>query len=257
MTETTGSLLLEAKNLTKIFGALAAVDDVSITVNVGERRALIGPNGAGKSTLFQLINGQLTPTNGSITFRGKDITATSVHSRVREGMAMTFQRSNLLDDLTVEQNLHLAIQRAKGEYRRWFIPAHKIRSVTDRVEEVLDTFALTSDARAITGSLAHGRRRSLEIALAYSLEPSLLLLDEPAAGMSPGEIEQFLELLDSLQGVTFVMIEHNVDLVLRFASKITVLDAGSVIAEGAPEQIVNSAEVQTAYLGSSRERKQS
>lgn len=255
MPETPESVLLEARKLSKIFGALAAVDDVSLVVNGGERRALIGPNGAGKSTLFQLINGQLSPTTGSIHFRGEDITTNPVHSRVRSGMAMTFQRSNLLDDLTVEQNLHLAIQRAKGEHRRWFIPAHKIRSVSDRVADVLDTFALTSDAGSITGSLAHGRRRSLEIALAYSMEPSLLLLDEPAAGMSPGEIEHFLELLDGLHGVTFVMIEHNVDLVLRFASKITVLDAGRVIAEGNPQEIVNSAEVQVAYLGSSRERK--
>ena len=249
----TNTPLLEAINLTKIFGSLAAVDDVSLSVVEGERRALIGPNGAGKSTLFQLINGQLTPTSGSIKFRGSDITKTPVHDRVRAGMAMTFQRSNLLDDLTVEQNVYLAVQRTQGSHRRWFTPAHKVSAVNDRVDQVLEVFSLTNDAKAVTGSLAHGRRRSLEIALAYSVEPRLLLLDEPAAGMSPGEIEAFLELLNGLSGVTFVMIEHNVDLVLRVASKITVLDAGRVIAEGPPDEIVDSADVQRAYLGAARE----
>lgn len=243
--------LLEVRNVSKVFGRLAAVDNVSITVHSGERRALIGPNGAGKSTLFKLINGQLRPNTGSIQFRGADITACPVHDRVRQGMAMTFQHNNLLDDLTVRENVTLAVQRRLGTHSDWMRPIRHHRAVHDRSEEILELMALNADSSRLAGDLAHGQRRSVEIALAYAAEPELLLLDEPAAGMSPGEIEDFLAVLLGLRNITFVMIEHHMDLVLRVATEISVLDAGRVIAEGKPAEVTKSAEVQRAYLGDS------
>jgi branched-chain amino acid transport system ATP-binding protein len=245
------SSLLELKGVSKTFGALRATDDVTTSVHEGERRALIGPNGAGKSTLFKLITGQLLPSGGRIVFNGQDITKAPAHERARQGMAMTFQHSNLLDDLTVRENITLAAQRKLGAATRGFSPIRKERGVHQRADELIEELSLQAHASQVAGSLAHGQRRRVEVALAYAIEPRLLLLDEPAAGMSPGEIEDFLEVLLSIPNLTFIMIEHNIDVVLRVASAITVLDAGRIIAEGDPTEVTASEAVQQAYLGSS------
>lgn len=245
------SPLLELKGVSKVFGALRATDDVTTTVQPGEHRALIGPNGAGKSTLFKVITGQLLPTEGTIRFDGQDITKVPAHERARRGMAMTFQHSNLLDDLTVRENITLAVQRKLGAATKWFTPISRQREVHQRTDELIEELSLQLHAPRTAGGLAHGERRKVEVALAYAIEPRLLLLDEPAAGMSPGEIEDFLEVLLSIPDLTFIMIEHNIDVVLRVASAITVLDAGRIIAEGNPQEVTASSAVQRAYLGSS------
>ncbi|SDO24015.1 branched-chain amino acid transport system ATP-binding protein [Cryobacterium flavum] len=252
MTETNVTeVILELDHVSKTFGALQATDDVSTVVRRGERRALIGPNGAGKSTLVKLINGHLVPTSGTIRFLGNDITRVPSHERVRRGMAMTFQHSSLLDDMSVHDNLVLAVQRTLEHNGSWFTSMRKHRDVTQRVAEVIERLRLDSESLRLAGDLAHGQRRRVEIALAYATEPQLLLLDEPAAGMSPGEIEDFLEFLSGMDELTFILIEHNIDVVMRVASSISVLDAGRIIASGDPETVSKSEEVQLAYLGSS------
>lgn len=243
--------LLELVNVSKVFGALRATDGVSIAVKEGENRALIGPNGAGKSTLFKLISGQLTPSEGAIHFEGKDITQSRAHERSRLGLAMTFQHSNLLDQLTVRENITIAVQRKMGVAGKWFSPIWNQKAVHARTDQLLEELSLQQKATKVASSLAYGERRRVELALAYATEPRLLLLDEPAAGMSPGEIEDFLEILLKIPNLTFVMIEHNIDVVMRIASTITVLDYGRVIADGSPGDVTKSDAVQKAYLGSS------
>ncbi|MCU1440962.1 MAG: transporter ATP-binding protein [Rhodoglobus sp.] len=242
--------LLRLTGVSKVFGTVAAVKNVNLDVRPGEHRALIGPNGAGKSTLFKLVTGQLPPTDGSIVFGGDDVSGWPAFRRARVGMAMTFQHSNLFDDLTVRENVTLAVQRQRGRAGRVLTPLRREREVHERVAVLLEESKLSVHADRPAGALAHGQRRRVEIALAYATEPRLLLLDEPAAGMSPGEIEDFLDLLLSRPNLTFVMIEHNIDLVMRIASSISVLDAGEIIAEGPPASIVASEAVQVAYLGS-------
>jgi branched-chain amino acid transport system ATP-binding protein len=242
--------LLELDNVAKVFGALRATDGVSTKVMEGEHRALIGPNGAGKSTLFKLITGQLLPTEGKIRFSGQDITNSPAHERARLGLAMTFQHSNLLDELTVRENITIAVQRKMGVSTRWHVPIRNQSAVHERTDQLLEELSLQHRASKEAGSLAYGERRRVEIAVAYATDPRLLLLDEPAAGMSPGEIEDFLGVLLDMPQLTFIMIEHNIDVVMRIASSITVLDYGRVIAEGAPAEVTASAEVQKAYLGS-------
>jgi branched-chain amino acid transport system ATP-binding protein len=243
--------LLELKGVSKTFGALKASNDVSLTVWEGERRALIGPNGAGKSTLFKLITGQLLPSEGNIVFDGVDVSKAPAHERAKLGMAMTFQHSNLLAELTVRENVTLAVQRKLGVARKWFAPISAQKSVHARTDELIEEMGLAEHANRAAADLAYGMQRRVEVALAYATEPRLLLLDEPAAGMSPGEIEDFLEVLLGIPGLTFILVEHNIDVVMRVASSITVLDAGSIIAEGNPEAVTASEAVQRAYLGSS------
>jgi branched-chain amino acid transport system ATP-binding protein len=246
-----GRPLLELNAVSKTFGALRATSDVSLTVRDGERRALIGPNGAGKSTLFKLITGQLLPSEGSIIFDGVDVSKAPAHARAKLGMAMTFQHSNLLGDLTVKENLTLAVQRKMGVADKWFSPISAQRDVHARTSDLIEEMGLQEHANRAAADLAYGLQRRVEVALAYAMEPRLLLLDEPAAGMSPGEIEDFLEVLLGRPDLTFILVEHNIDVVMRVASSITVLDAGSVIAEGLPEAVTASEAVQRAYLGSS------
>jgi branched-chain amino acid transport system ATP-binding protein len=245
-----GETLLQLTGVSRLFGTVAAVRDVTLAVKAGEHRALIGPNGAGKSTLFKLVTGQLRPSAGSITFDGKDVTRWPAYRRARVGMSMTFQHSNLFDEFTVRENVALAVQHERGRAARVLTPLRREKDVHERVSALLEESGLIAHADRRAGALAHGERRRVEIALAYATEPRLLLLDEPAAGMSPGEIEDFLELLLSRPNLTFVMIEHNIDLVMRLASTITVLDAGEIIADGPPEAIIASEAVQIAYLGS-------
>lgn len=243
--------LLELSGVSKVFGSLHATNNVSMSVCEGEHRALIGPNGAGKSTLFKLITGQLVPTEGSIKFAGKDVTHAPAYRRAREGMAMTFQHSNLLDDMTVRENLTLAVQRKYGVARRWYVPLMRQKAVHERTDNLLAEMSLRDHADRVAGDLAHGERRRVEIALAYATEPRLLLLDEPTAGMSPGEVEDFVSILMSIPQLTFVMIAHDIDVTMRVASSITVLAAGQVVAEGTPSEITASDVVHKAYLGSS------
>ena len=245
--EAPGLLVLD--QLTKWFGSLAAVESVRMDVAEGACHALIGPNGAGKSTLFNMVSGRIKPTAGRVLFSGRDITRFSEAERNRVGIATTFQHSTLFDGLSVRANLELAVQRRLGlGARAW--PRRRDRArITEAIDEHVVHSGLTDLMSTGAGELSHGQRRRLEIALALATEPRLLLLDEPAAGMSPGECEELIALLRGLQGQTVVLIEHNIDLVMNVASRISVLDAGRLLIEGAPAEVSGSTAVQEAYLG--------
>ena len=231
--------LLEARNLTRHFGGLKAVDDVDFDLAKGEIHALIGPNGAGKTTFVSLLSGRLAAQGGTIRFAGHDITGMSAHARVRRGIAYTFQITQLFGRLTAFNNVALAVQ-GRGVARR-------LRSET---MAALRRVGLEEIADEIAGNLSYGHQRLLEIAMGLALNPRLLILDEPTQGLALGEIELFKRLVGSLvPETTVLLIEHNMDVVMDLAHRITVLNFGMVLATGTPDQIRSNPAVQAAYLG--------
>jgi branched-chain amino acid transport system ATP-binding protein len=243
---------LEVKNLTKRFGSLVAVRDVSMTVAKGELRAVIGPNGAGKTTFFNLVSGFFAPTAGSILFEGRDVASFSPHERVGLGMARTFQITEIFPELTVFENVRIAAEVAAGYRLRPWLSRADNAELRRRVEETLALAALSSKAHRLVGELAHGDQRAAEIAMALALKPRLLLLDEPTAGMGDQETYEITQLIRRLHkdgNLTIVLIEHDMRVVFHLADRITVLDQGSFLAEGTPQEIATNEAVQTAYLG--------
>jgi branched-chain amino acid transport system ATP-binding protein len=243
---------LEVKNVTKRFGSLVAVRDVSMTVAKGELRAVIGPNGAGKTTFFNLVSGFFAPTAGSILFEGRDVAAFSPHERVGLGMARTFQITEIFPELTVFENVRIATEVAAGYRLRPWLSRADAAELRGRVEETLALAALSSKANRLVGELAHGDQRAAEIAMALALKPRLLLLDEPTAGMGDQETYEITQLVRRLHkdgNLTIVLIEHDMRVVFHLADRITVLDQGSFLAEGTPQEIATNEAVQTAYLG--------
>ena len=244
------SAVLECTSVTKRFGGLAAVDDVTLTVERGARHALIGPNGAGKSTLFNLIAGTLKPTSGRIVFDGQDVTSRSDAWRSRAGLAKTFQHSSLFLSLSVADNVAIAAQRVTGDGVRLRRSARRCPGVDERVARCLEQTGLAGRAGSRVGDLSHGERRQLEVAVALATEPTLLLLDEPTAGMSAAESASFAALVEQLPAdVTVLLIEHDLDVVFRLAGRITVLHLGAVLADGDPARVRADEDVQRAYLG--------
>lgn len=242
--------LLELRGVRKEYGSLVAVDGVSMTVAVGERRALIGPNGAGKTTLFNLIGGGTTLTDGAIYLRGRDITGMPEHRRARVGIAKTFQRSNLFDGLSAVENVAIAVRRHQGVAHRALRPAGRYGAPDERAMQLLSQVGLAPQYAVPAGVLSHGERRQLEVAVALAIEPTLVLLDEPVAGMSAAEGEAFVAMVNQLpETLTIIVIEHDMDVVFALANRISVLDAGSVLAEGGPREIREDPLVQEAYLG--------
>jgi branched-chain amino acid transport system ATP-binding protein len=243
---------LEVKNVTKRFGSLVAVRDVSMTVAKGELRAVIGPNGAGKTTFFNLVSGFFAPTAGSILFEGRDVAAFSPQQRVGLGMARTFQITEIFPELTVFENVRIATEVAAGYRLRPWLSRADAAEVRRRVEETLALAALSSKANRLVGELAHGDQRAAEISMALALKPRLLLLDEPTAGMGDQETYEITQLVRRLHkdgNLTIVLIEHDMRVVFHLADRITVLDQGSFLAEGTPQEIATNETVQTAYLG--------
>jgi branched-chain amino acid transport system ATP-binding protein len=244
--------VLEINNVTKRFGNLVAVRDVSLSVAKGEMCAIIGPNGAGKTTFFNLISGFFPPTAGSIVFDGADITRLSTHERVTRGMARTFQITEIFPELTVFENVRIAAEVAGGYRLRPWI-SHSENSALQRgVEETLKLVALDGKAGRLVGELAHGDQRSAEIAMALALKPHLLLLDEPTAGMGDQETYQITQLIRRLHrdsNFTIVLIEHDMRVVFHLADRICVLDQGRMLAQGTPSEIAANEIVQAAYLG--------
>jgi branched-chain amino acid transport system ATP-binding protein len=227
--------LLELRDVSVAFGGLRAVDGVDLDLEAGDRHGLIGPNGAGKSTLFRLVAGGLRPTTGSISYDGKDITRLARHRRARLGIGQTFQHSSLFGGLSCRENVELALHRASNG---------------GSVDEALERFSLAERADAPAAVLSHGERRQLELALALVTEPRLLLLDEPAAGLSAAETERFAALLAELPpDLTVLLIEHDLDLVFRAARTVTVLHLGKVIASGSPDEVRANDEVHSVYIG--------
>jgi len=242
--------VLTCTDVTKRFGSLAAVDAVSLTVERGARHALIGPNGAGKSTFFNMLAGTMRPTSGRIELDGQDVTSRSDAWRSRAGMAKTFQHSSLFLSLSVADNVAMAAQRVTGDGLRLRRSAGRCPGVDDRVDRCLQQTGLAHRARSRVSELSHGERRQLEVAVALATEPVLLLLDEPTAGMSAAESGSFAALIESLPAdVSVLLIEHDLDVVFRLATRISVLHLGALLADGDPEDVRADERVQQAYLG--------
>ncbi|MGA8651008.1 MAG: ABC transporter ATP-binding protein [Xanthobacteraceae bacterium] len=244
--------LLHVEGVSKSFGSLIAVNDVSMTVDPGELRAIIGPNGAGKTTFFNLISGFLQPTAGRVIFDGEDVTGLLPARRVWRGIARTFQVTEVFPELTVWENLRIPVEVASGFRLRPWLSRRADAVVRARVSELLDMGSLAGKAHRLVGELAHGDQRATEIMMALALKPRLLLLDEPTAGMGDQEtygITQLIRRLHKDARLTIVLIEHDMRVVFHLADRITVLDQGSFLAEGTPSEIAANVAVQTAYLG--------
>ncbi|MGE5325136.1 MAG: ABC transporter ATP-binding protein [Actinomycetota bacterium] len=244
--------MLRLQNVSRHFGALRAVDDVCFDMRAGELRAVIGQNGAGKTTFFNLISGFLPPTAGEIWFRGENIGRRTVVGRVARGIVRTFQITEIFPDLNVYQSIRVAVEAASGVTRRPWVSRAQRRKLDERTVEIMDAVDLTHKASRVVGELAHGDQRAVEIALALSMNPTLLLLDEPTAGMSDAETEHMVGLVCRLhkeRGLSILFIEHDMDVVFEIAERITVLDHGQKIAEGLPAEISANQRVRAAYLG--------
>jgi branched-chain amino acid transport system ATP-binding protein len=242
--------LLETDGLTRRYGSLVALDAVSLSVAPGARHAVIGPNGAGKSTLFALVAGALRPSAGRVVFDGQDVTRRPDHARARAGIGKTFQHSSLFPSLSVLDNVAMAAQRANGRAMRMLRPAGRHAAVQEQARGQLELVGLAARATAPAGALSHGERRQLEVAIALAASPKLLLLDEPTAGMSAADSAGFAGLIESLgAAVTVLIIEHDLDVVFRLATRVTVLHLGRVLADGAPAEVRADQAVQRAYLG--------
>ena len=251
-----GETVLRTEGLTRRFGELVAVDDVSISVTEGELRAIIGPNGAGKTTTFNCITGVLTPSEGAVYFRDEMITDLPEERRPHLGLARSFQANQLFADETVLENVRVAVQTERlgtfslkllGEGREYCV---------DRAYELLDLLGIRSVADTEAANLSHGDQRRLGIAMTLATDPDVLLLDEPTSGMSPSATADTADLIEDIQedlDLTVVLIEHDMDVVLSISDRITVLHRGAELATGTPEQIRQKENVQDAYLGGLRE----
>jgi branched-chain amino acid transport system ATP-binding protein len=243
--------VLACSGLVRTFGALRAVDGVELQVPAGARHALIGPNGAGKSTLFQLLAGGLRPTAGRVWLDGRDVTRLADARRARAGLGQMFQHSSLFLSMTVAENVELAAQRTLG--RAWSPVPRRRPALDQRVDQLLADVGLGDRRGAHVGALSHGEGRQLELAVALAAAPRVLLLDEPAAGLSPSESERFAQLIQQLPAaITVLFVEHDLDLVFRLATRVTVLHLGKVLVSGSPDEVRGSTEVQEAYLGTGR-----
>jgi branched-chain amino acid transport system ATP-binding protein len=241
---------LEIRGLHKSFGALAVTRDVNLSLERGARQALIGPNGAGKTTLVNLITGVLRPNSGQVLLDGEDITRLSQAKRTRCGIARTFQINQLFRGLTVLENVYLAVAERTGACNKLWRPAGAERAVIDEALAHLDSLRLADDALKLVRELPYGRLRLVEIAIALALRPKVLLLDEPAAGVPSSESHLILDVIGRLdKDIAVLIIEHDMDVVFRFAQRITVLVSGAVLTEGAPEEIAADARVRAVYLG--------
>ena len=246
----TTDFALKLDGVSKYFGGLQAVGGVSLAVRPGERRALIGPNGAGKTTLFNLISGSLPVSAGAITLFGRDVTGAPTHRRAAQGLARTFQITNLFADLTVLDNCLLAIQALTRERFAMFRPLAAFRDLHTAALSTHEAVGLGAVGDVPVRNLSHGEQRQLEIALALAGKPRVLLLDEPTAGLSPAESRLMAGLLARLDpAITVLMIEHDMDIALELAAQVTVLHYGRVIADGSREEIRADAQVREIYLG--------
>ncbi|CDW92939.1 MULTISPECIES: ABC transporter ATP-binding protein [unclassified Thiomonas] len=244
--------LLQLHNVSRRFGALKALTDISIDVQPGELRAVIGPNGAGKTTLFNLISGFFPPSDGQILFDGKPIQTVNPAELVKRGIIRTFQITEIFRSLTVYENLRIAVEVAQGvNLRPWMGRALRKR-IDDQVDELMHLVKISGKADRVTGEMSHGDQRVVEVGIALARRPKLLLLDEPTAGMGDEETHHMTALIRDLnknQGIATLFVEHDMEIVFGIADRITVLDNGTLLAEGTADEIANNARVQAAYLG--------
>ena len=245
-------ITLRTEGLSKSWGAFAANSDVSLKFEPGARHALIGPNGAGKTTFINLLTGAFMPTSGKVYLGGEDITHLPQHERVHGGMTRPFQLNTLFAGMTVLESVALAISERRGLQNVWWKTVENHPEVIEEAMELLATLKLSDQANSITRSMAYGKQRLVEIALALATKPRILLLDEPAAGIPQAESKELFEVLAQLpRDVTVLFIEHDMSLVFRFADRITVLVGGKVLTEGTPAEIAADPRVKEVYLGES------
>lgn len=244
--------ILETDDLRKSFGELIAVNDVSIKINSKTTHSVIGPNGAGKSTLFNLITGLYEPTDGAVYYRGDDITGVAPYKLARRGIARSFQITDIFEGLTAYENVRLAAQAISTDQASMRKSATDLEDVNKQANRVLQDIGLANAATRQAGNLDHGNQRKLELGLVIAIEPDVLLLDEPTAGLSTEETDEMIDTVQNVtarRDVTVVLIEHNIDVVMRISDTVTVLHQGSVIASGSPAEISDDPAVQDAYLG--------
>ncbi len=246
-------LALETRSLCRSFGALTVADNIDFRLETGARHALIGPNGAGKTTFVNMLTGGLAPSSGRILLGGDDITDARQAARVKRGLGRTFQINTLFRELTVLDNVALGVAERRGFAARIWRPASAYHEICDESMELLATLDLADDAGQLVRDLPYGKQRLVEIAIALGLKPKVLLLDEPAAGVPSLESGRILQVLDNLpRDIAILIIEHDMDLVFRFARRITVLVRGEVLMEGTPEEIAGDRRVHEVYLGEQR-----
>jgi branched-chain amino acid transport system ATP-binding protein len=245
-------IVLEIKGIGKEFGGLNILNDITLTVKKGERIGIIGPNGAGKTTFFNLLTGDLEPSRGQIYYYGKNITKLPNYKRTQTGIVRTFQKNNLLNELTVMDNLLLVLQRQQGLGKVWY----KVRrekqypALYEKGKELLCTWGLEDRAHSVVKNLSYGEQRQIEILLGIATEPDILLLDEPTAGMSQAETNYIVELLHNLpKDLTLMIIEHDLDVIFGLADRIVVLYNGGILVEGSPEEIRADKKVNEIYIG--------
>lgn len=245
-----GDYILKTSGLTKQFNGFTAVRDVNLSVRRNTIHALIGPNGAGKTTVFNLLTKFLTPTGGSISFNGRDVTRTDPADMAELGMVRSFQISSTFPHLTVLENIRVALQKKLGTSFHFWKPKNTLFHLHDRADELIEWVGLQEYRDILAANLSYGRKRSLELATTLALEPEMLLLDEPMAGMGHEDIGRTAELIRRVsEGRTILMVEHNLNVVADLSDTITVLTRGSVLAEGDYETVSNDPTVRTAYIG--------
>jgi branched-chain amino acid transport system ATP-binding protein len=242
--------VLKLESLRKNFGQIKATDNVDLSVEKGEIHALIGPNGAGKTTLINQIAGNFFQDSGKILFYDQDISGMSPHQRALHGLVRTFQISSVFDDMTVYENVAIAVQATEGHSFRFFRPADRYPGIRSKVMEYLDMTGLSDIADELSSRVSYGEKNKIEIAMALALKPRLILLDEPASGMSLGDSQHLVDLLKKLKGAySILLVEHDMDVIFSLADRISVLVYGRIIATGSPVEIRNNPEVLEAYLG--------
>ena len=242
--------VLRTEHLARSFGSLVVTNDVNLTVKAGERHVIIGPNGAGKTSLINQIGGQLTPSSGRIFVKGTDVTGWSPNRVSRLGVARTFQRNNLFANLSVIENLRLAVDARRGRPLDFFTPVTRAGNLIGRARELMACVHLADDGARLAHSLSYGEQRQLEIGVALAGEPGLLLLDEPTSGMSPAETQRMIDLIAGLpRSLSILMIEHDMNVVFSLADRITVLYYGEVLASGPAAEIQANTRVREVYLG--------
>jgi branched-chain amino acid transport system ATP-binding protein len=250
MSTNASNVLLEARALSRFFGGLKAVEGVSLTLTEGELHAVIGTNGAGKSTLINLLSGELPPSAGEVLLMGQDVARWTQPKRARAGLGRSYQRNTIFGEFTVRENCRLAAQARWQRPWDWWTPATACKNTSAAADEAMARAGLAEHATRTAGTLSHGQKRQLEIAMCLASAPRVLLLDEPLAGMGAEETERMLALLNELKtGHAILLVEHDMDAVFRVADKITVMVNGRVIASDAPANIRTNRDVQIAYLG--------
>lgn len=244
--------ILQARNLRKEFGGLVAVDDVSLNVAPGTVHSIIGPNGAGKTTFFNLLTGHHRPTRGQVFFKGQDITHMPLHQRAHLGMGRSFQITNIFPNLTVLENVRLAVQALSRTQFNFFRRADSFGNFTSRASAVIELVGLRDMALTPATVLPHGGKRKLELAILLAGDPDLLLLDEPTAGMASEQVPELMRTIDTVRqegNKTIILVEHNMNVVMNVSHRITVMNLGQLLAEGTPAEIAADKTVQNVYLG--------